>query len=194
MDGVLVDFESGAVDTINKSYKDTIPDSKKLRKLLMKIAAMSPPGVDLEISISDIKHKPVKITKRMKLVRDYMYRLLENNYDFWANLVPEPGYLKLWGYISQYNPYILSAPMQGEYSKEGKREWVRKNLTPQPKSIILDTEKYKYAIGPAGRPNVLIDDFTKNTIPWEQQGGIAILHTDINKTIDELEKIRYGGD
>ncbi len=39
--------------------------------------------------------------------------------------------------------------------------------------------------------NILIDDFTKNTIPWEEKDGIAILHTDTNKTIQKLKDLGF---
>ena len=39
-------------------------------------------------------------------------------------------------------------------------------------------------------PNhILIDDFTKNTVPWEKEGGIAVLHTDTAGTIKKLEEL-----
>ena len=39
--------------------------------------------------------------------------------------------------------------------------------------------------------SILIDDWKKNTIPWEEHGGIAILHSDDNMentrlTLEEL--------
>ena len=49
----------------------------------------------------------------------------------------------------------------------------------------MSHDKFKWAA-----PNhILIDDFTKNTVPWDNEGGIAILHTDANKTIEKLEEI-----
>ena len=42
-----------------------------------------------------------------------------------------------------------------------------------------------------GQNNILIDDFTKNTIPWEEKDGIAILHTDVNKTIQKLKDLGF---
>jgi hypothetical protein len=75
-------------------------------------------------------------------------------------------------------------------SERGKITWVNNNLSPPPKNIYLDTEKYNYAVDENGNPNVLIDDFTKNTIPWEKNGGIAILHTSTKDTIKKLKDIK----
>jgi hypothetical protein len=51
----------------------------------------------------------------------------------------------------------------------------------------MSREKYKWATN--GQPNVLIDDFISNTIPWENAGGIAILHTSAAETLEVLEEL-----
>ena len=74
-------------------------------------------------------------------------------------------------------------------SEIGKQEWIDNNLVPPPpEKIFMHHEKYRWATT-NGKPNILIDDFSKNTIPWEEAGGIAILHTSTAKTIRELEEI-----
>ena len=54
--------------------------------------------------------------------------------------------------------------------------------------MFLENKKHIYAQTDES-PNILIDDFPKNTIPWVEAGGIAILHTSTAKTIRELEEI-----
>lgn len=46
-------------------------------------------------------------------------------------------------------------------------------------------DKAKYAAPDA----ILIDDRTKSTYPWEQAGGIAILHRNAKDTIRQLESL-----
>jgi len=184
MDGVLVDFETGALEQINLDLKDkNITDKKmeKLRHVLSKLGRDSVTPQDLD-----------KMDKenRLQAARKYMYKRLEDNEDFWANLPWAEGGKELWSYISKFDPYILTAPMKGEGSKRGKEIWIKNNLHPEPKKIFMSHEKYKWAIADE-KPNVLIDDFTINTVPWEKVGGIAILHTSVNKTIEELEELKY---
>jgi hypothetical protein len=45
--------------------------------------------------------------------------------------------------------------------------------------MILEDEKYKFAFV-AHEPNVLIDDFACNTVPWAEHGGIPLLYTSSN--------------
>ena len=119
---------------------------------------------------------------------DYINDMVSNNVEFWATLNPMPDYNRLWSYISQYNPIVLSHPWDNA-SAEGKRIWVREILQPQPQGVILTGRKHVYATNEDGTPNILIDDFEKYTIPWESAGGIAILHTSADETIAKLEEM-----
>jgi hypothetical protein len=126
---------------------------------------------------------------RLQAARKYMYKRFQDNEEFWATLPLTEDGLGLWAYISGFDPYILTAPMQGEGSKRGKDIWIEENLSPKPSKVFKSHEKHNWAVDESGQPNVLIDDFEINTIPWEQAGGIAILHTDTNSTIQQLEEI-----
>ena len=183
MDGVLVDFMAGTLEQINKDLKDEAITGKNIDKLREKLAML---GRD-EITAQDLDKMDKK--NRLQAARNYMYRRLDNDEEFWANLPWAEGGEELWSYISKFNPYILTAPMKGEGSKRGKERWIQKNLNPAPEKIYMSHEKYKWAAGDEGESNVLIDDFEINTIPWEKHGGIAILHTNTSDTIQELEEL-----
>lgn len=105
---------------------------------------------------------------------------------WWLNLPWYPGGQQLWNFIKRYNPTILTAPGRQKTCIPEKNQWVAQNMSPKLK-VICDQDKWKYAT-PYG---ILIDDFTKNTIPWEEHGGIAILHTDVSKTIKQLKKLGF---
>ena len=42
--------------------------------------------------------------------------------------------------------------------------------------------------GRDGRPNLLIDDHSKNIKAFKSAGGLGIIHTSASKTIDEMKK------
>ena len=72
---------------------------------------------------------------------------------------------------------ILSSPLMSnvEESSKEKTEWLKRHLkNHQPRAIIFDHEKYKYACQPDGTPNILIDDWETNIRLWEANGGIEI--------------------
>lgn len=79
--------------------------------------------------------------------------------------------------VSIFGGYrILSSPLS--YDKEGsmagKRDWLKKHITVPADGWIFDHDKSKYAIQSDGTPNILIDDWKKNIIPWRERGGIGI--------------------
>jgi 5'(3')-deoxyribonucleotidase len=191
MDGVLADFEVGAVEKINRDIKDKNISGGFMDKLRL---ALSELGRD-EITKTDLS----KMDKgaRLQPARDYMYDVLSDDEEFWATLPWMPGGKELWSYVSKYGSYILTAPMdnKGQGSEKGKRIWIENNLNPKPGVIEMSHDKYKWAISKDGKPNILIDDFSTNTDPWNKvqkaQGlpQLAILHTDTTSTIQKLEMI-----
>ena len=166
MDGVLVDFELGAVEHITSDIK-----RGKASELGEEL------GRDY-IDKEDIRSN--------KSVRNYMYKELEHNAEFWENLPWIPNGQRLWAALAPHNPNILTTPM-GYGSEIGKQAWIDKNLNPPPKKVFMSREKYNWA----NKNSILIDDFTKNTIPWEEQGGIALLYKDseIEKTLSRLREL-----
>jgi hypothetical protein len=166
MDGVLVDFELGAVEYITSDLK-----SGKAAELGEEL------GRDY-IDKEDIRSN--------KAVRNYMYKELQHNADFWENLPWMPNGQKLWATIAPYEPNILTTPM-GYGSEIGKQAWIDNNLNPPPQKVFMSREKHLWA----NKDSILIDDWTKNTIPWEEHNGIAILYKDneIEKTLSRLREL-----
>jgi len=101
-----------------------------------------------------------------------------NAYELFKDLPVFPTANKLLQMVKDFaSGYtILSSPLSfdKEGSIKGKREWLSKNIHVTADNVIFEHEKYKYAKGPDGRPNILIDDYGVNIRAWEQAGGIAI--------------------
>lgn len=113
---------------------------------------------------------------------------------FFKNLSPMPNAGRLMsGVIKLAKTYsILSSPLLSDVdqSSEEKFVWLSRHLkNHQPRSIIFDHEKYRYAKQANGTPNVLIDDWETNVRLWEANGGIGILHKDADWK-DTLSKLR----
>ena len=116
-------------------------------------------------------------------------------YEFFRDLDTLRGGLRVIKWLQEHDiPYtILSAPLRYEHeaSIKGKLEWLDKHHVGASESAIFASDKSKYATDSQGRPNVLIDDFGKNIVPWEHSGGIGIKHDpfDEGPTIKALEDI-----
>ena len=173
MDGVLVDlFDNGV-------YLET--NDPKMRQNLEKIIKMHWKWSE--------NHENPEIQETLVWIR----QLLDNNRSFWANLRPLPGLLSFWTYLTSLGGVkVLSHPWD-RASAEGKKDWIEKYLRPKPQNsdilLPLDGKKEIYATK-NGKSCVLIDDFTLYTKKWEENGGIAILHTSIRDTIRQLEDLQ----
>ena len=117
---------------------------------------------------------------------------------FWAELPPMPDMKQLWGFISTFQPNILTAvpavrlvwdPPAGIQ----KAMWCEKNLGISSDRVyaVQRRDKKLFAKSSDGRPNVLIDDHQNNIQEFKSAGGIAIHHTSASNSIAELEKIGF---
>jgi len=110
---------------------------------------------------------------------------------FWAELDWMPNAKKLYQFIARYNPKILSAytPKDSSGSQKGKKQWLQKNTKIRGRDInlVLRDQKKLFATT-NGKPNILIDDYAKNVIEWENTGGIGITHYNVAKTLSELKR------
>jgi len=125
--------------------------------------------------------------------KDDRWNKINQTKGFWANLDWMPGAKKLYSYIEKYDPKVLSAYSgRDPSSQNGKMKWLSKNTNWKRSNINLvkRADKKKYAMT-GGKPNVLIDDYIKNTKEWETAGGISIHHTNVSKTISELKRLGF---
>ena len=112
---------------------------------------------------------------------------------FWANLGWKPAGKRLHDFIIRYNPHVLSAYSgRDPNSRDGKNKWLKKNTGFKRANINLVKREQKQKFATTNdKPNILIDDYIKNIREWEAKGGIGILHTDVGKTISELNRLVF---
>ena len=189
MDGVLVNLEAGIEEEL--VFADMEDDAKEQAIQVINSGMLW----------QTLQQDP-KFSKGAQAIFDILsVGALEERKKFWADLPPKSDAMKLWKFISEYKPIILSAPWKindeiDQACNEGKRTWLEK-LNPRPKKIIIagtdegnegDTSKHRYARNEDGSKNILIDDMDKYLFPWNEAGGIAIKHTSAENTIKELKK------
>jgi hypothetical protein len=184
MDGVLCDFEKAAVEAINKQLGSPKPKFPKLAMQVIKALGRN------YVEVNDIKkYDPSKVD----VAAEYMYKLLEDNEDWWATLPWQPGGKRLWAYIKNFSPDILTSPMDKggkSGSMSGKHIWVKNNLRIDPEKVHFEHDKWKKAVSKDGKRNILIDDFASKIDPWDDAGGIGILHVNAGNTIKILKLLQ----
>jgi len=111
---------------------------------------------------------------------------------FWANLRWTPFGVKLWEFIKDYEPTLLTSPSKSsQESRIGKLNWVQNNLLPVPNIIFKYSKvKHHYAM-----PNAIhIDDREDIIRNWNDAGGIGIhdpKNGDSQIVIDKLKELGY---
>ena len=202
MDGVLVDFETGVLTRMNTVFQELgarqdelsqlKPDRQNPEYMTFKVAVKAAEelgGWDKEITSAHIT-RPDEGGLGLKRVRDFMYRLVDNDRKFWATLPWIDGGKELWNHIKDFDAAILSAPM-GPESVLGKEDWVARELGAHVEANISDN---KSPWGKKGEvQGVLIDDRDKYVEQFESGGGIAIKHSPKNNaaTFAALEELGF---
>lgn len=129
-------------------------------------------------------------------------RLAKEHPRFWVNLQPMSYAKELFAKILDLdpNPYVLSATPQPYKLHEHencalqKVQWVCDHLTPdlRYRTIITKSKLKQEQVNrdPFAARKILIDDHPGNIRRWIAAGGIGVHHTDINKTLEQLEELK----
>lgn len=106
----------------------------------------------------------------------------------WLSLKVMPGAMELWNFLKPYNPEILTATgrSMAEFVKQQKQQWIQTHFGDAVAHIVTSgADKQQYA-----QPNhILIDDRADNIAAWEAAGGIGIVFTNADDTIQQLKQI-----
>ena len=170
LDGVLCDFDGRLNDLLTEEFAN--PRSEKIEKLVKKISGKPP------LSKQELK--------RDKNLRKLGFYLIAKTDGFWEHLDWTKDGKRLWNYIKDKSPKILSSQLISDSKcPEEKVRWCVRELKVPPSEVIIEINKWKYA----GPHSILIDDTPKKVDPFIDKGGLAILHKKTSSTIRELERI-----
>lgn len=159
--------------------------------------------VDLEQSVADVTNRPEFKTK-LNSIQDYKKRMTYFFTDFdkavekncFLKAKPLPFYFILKDTLIPYwkslgvDVFLLSSSTgnkeyQDEIEKQ-KREWYSLNdLNVKLEITKGGAEKAKYA----HHSCILVDDSASNITNFINAGGVGLLHTSIDTTINELKKV-----
>ena len=122
----------------------------------------------------------------------HMWATLEKVPNAFLHLKVLPGALDLYHAIKHHKHYVLTAIPRptGHFktAKEDKVKWWAKHVHPSIDVVVVSSGKQKSF---HAAPNkVLIDDLPRNIDMWIEAGGVGILHTSVDST---LEKLRSRG-
>ena len=136
--------------------------------------------------IAGVSEDLLKTQRSSKLeYDDYVWELARQEADFYLNL--EFMNQEIWDAVKDLNPTILTAVPKPHrnMSKAGPQKvaWVHKNLGPTVPVIVCQREQKQIY---AGNGKILIDDRESNIKDWKKNGGVGILHTEVENTLIEI--------
>ncbi len=108
---------------------------------------------------------------------------------FFATMLPMEDAFKLWNYVAKHKPTILSATGHITGAGKEKQEWVRDHLGAGVAKSAIFVRNSRDKAQHASPTSILIDDRTKSITPWEEAGGIGILHKTAELTIKRLKEL-----
>jgi len=121
---------------------------------------------------------------------DKMWKIIHNHPTFFLDLPLTEGGLDFFEKIKHFEPIILTACNKDNYAPMArqKRQWVRNQLHSDIMVLPVLGGKNK-ALFMHSPGDILIDDFSRNTKAWEDEGGISILHKNFPDTEKKLFEI-----
>jgi len=114
------------------------------------------------------------------------YKPVMDTENFWRDLPLMPDAERLIGFLMSLEHVeveILTSPSKLDWKRASKekRIWVDKHYSPDT-AVHFRRSRDKPEF--AHKRSILIDDWEKNTIRWQDAGGIAVRHENAEKTID----------
>jgi len=140
---------------------------------------------------SDATDLPIRDHEDWEKVKDTQWKMIADiGKDFWAKLNWTSDGKKLWDYVKQFRPNILSAfpqaPENKQFAVEGKYEWIKRELRGYDNIYLVKGQDKQIYANPT---SILIDDSGRNIKQWLSKGGIGILHRNANDTIRRLKEL-----
>lgn len=193
MDGVLSDFNKGI--TCPNTYPHLDRTRSRLYDMLPELDGMEQFAMKKWFKDNAIRRKTEqRVYDAYQVFNHYQskfyYHVEEQG--FFYNLDLFPGARELVDGIIELShgklPIVLTAPIQTPWCPKEKEAWIERYFPGKFSKFICQKNKFEYAA-----PNhVLVDDMTKNTIPWvENGGGLAVLYKgDVKDTHEKIRKFR----
>ena len=122
--------------------------------------------------------------------REQLWELVISTPNYWLNLPPQKDAHILINFLEKYGFEILTGLPHYGFDKANveKRQWIKNHIGNHINVICcLSKDKQNYLKD----HDILIDDREQNIQRWVEAGGIGILHTSAENTIQQLQKYGY---
>lgn len=119
---------------------------------------------------------------------DEMWKLINQEPDFWPTVPKKDGADRLWAVLKPYNPIILTGCPKDNFEVAAvhKREWIKLHFGTSRVITCLAKDKQTHMTAPG---DILIDDFMSNIKRWTKAGGRGIWFRNADQAIVEFKKM-----
>jgi hypothetical protein len=156
--------------------------------------------VDLDGVLADFDSKVEEITgtrpdRSQPQAEPGMWKAIEKYGTFYRDLKPMPDAVELWYFLHDKNPTVLTGISRQPDCAAQKRAWCTHYLgvkVPVITCASKDKSQEAWKITSASYTPLLIDDWVKYRLVWEENGGTFILHTSAQDTIIQLQALGVG--
>ena len=107
---------------------------------------------------------------------------VEKSPDFFARAPLMPDALVLFEAVRHLDPIILTGLPRGDWAAPQKARWAREHFPGTQIITCMAVDKPRYC----GGGDVLVDDQPRNERPWQNAGGVFILHKSAEETLRAL--------
>ncbi len=129
-----------------------------------------------------------------QLPEKQMWAALARSRGFYAHLDWMPDGRQLWESVRHVGPVIVSGVPWGNWAEPQKRRWCRQHLGAEvPVVLCRSREKGRAVLDylHPGEVAVLIDDRLQAREGWLDIGGIYILHTSAQNSLEQLRQLGF---
>lgn len=151
--------------------------------------------IDLDGVLVDFEQGVLTMTgQTIESLGNEMWHKLSQIPDFFNLLNWCSEGIKLWDFVQQFNPTVLTGLPIGNWAEPQKRDWCRRNLGENIDVICCKSKvkavKAKEYLN-SNQTMILIDDRIDHKLQWINNKGIFIHHINSKNTIDCLKHIMF---